>query len=100
MDATTKAVIEATAQATAEAMLKKHPCRFNEREAGNLHALSEALNEEEGNHHTLRIIVQFGRSIQDISKQARRLALLLLAGVALILGIRFGLPRLVELLGK
>jgi hypothetical protein len=64
------------------------PCYFNPAERSTVHALHEVMTEEDGNHGTLRVIIQFGKSFQDITKTLRRTGLLLLLLLLLLLGLK------------
>lgn len=60
-----------------------HPCKLSDDERGMIHAQHEALIEEGGNHGTLRVLIQWGVNMTDITKQVRRVILWILGIVAL-----------------
>lgn len=94
MDPTTKALIRETVQETIAQFSKAHPCRFTDSEAGNVHALAEALTEEGGNHQTIRIWVQFGRTYQDVTGIMRKGGMILLFGLIAVAAIVYGVVKL------
>jgi hypothetical protein len=89
-----RAAVEAVALFAAE-----HPCRLTDSERGIVHSLHEALSEEGGNHGTLRVIVQVGKSFQDITKTARRTGLLILLVIILLFGMKIG-PEMFRFWGR
>ena len=98
MDSTTKAIIEATAEATARRVMAAHVCPFTEAEVGHVKALGEAITEEGANHQTLRIVVQIGRSVQDVTGTVRKWAIIVLLMGALFVGMKlWGVKALTEL---
>ena len=99
MDAATKALIEATAKATVAEAMKGHVCRFTDDEAGNIHAMNEALREEGGNHQTIRVWVQFGKTYQDVTASARKWSLIILVLVMTAVAAAFGLIKLNAFIG-
>lgn len=56
----------------------EHPCRLSEAERGHVHALADAIEEEGANNGTIRVVIQFGKTFQDVTKSIRR------AGVAVL----------------
>jgi hypothetical protein len=83
-----KAIAKAVAREALDEFIKERPCFFTTEERATLHAFHEVMGEEEANHGTLRIIVQFGKSFQDITKTLRRAGLLLLLLILAVLGLR------------
>ncbi len=61
-------------------------CHFNEHERKDLHALSDALREEGGNHGTFRVLIQLGTSFQDITKTLRKAGIVLLLLILVVAG--------------
>ena len=57
---------------TAKAVMKEagHLCHFDEEERKKLHAFNDVLDTEKADHGTLMVIVQFGKSIQNITRKA------------------------------
>ncbi len=47
-----------------------HLCHFDGGERKRLHAFNEVLDAEGADHGTLMVIVQFGKSIQTITRKA------------------------------
>ena len=79
-----KKVIEEAAAAAVEAYGEKHPCRFDDATAQTLHEIHAAKTQEGADSNTFRIIIQFGRSVQDVTKAMRKLLIvgLILAAIA------------------
>ena len=79
-------IVTDTVEATIRECEVKHVCHFREDERRTQHALHEALSEEGANHGTLRIIIQMGKSWQDVTKAARKfgmfVVLVILAALA------------------
>jgi len=69
---------------------KAHPCRLTDEDRGNIHALSDAIRDEKANHGTLRVIVQIGKSYQDITGSIRRFGIFIVLVIVLIFGIKNG----------
>ena len=99
MDPTTKNLIRETVQETIAQYQKAHPCRFTDDEAGNIHAMTEALREEGGNHQTIRVWVQFGKTYQDVTASARKWSLIILVLVVTAVAAAFGLIKLNAFIG-
>ena len=60
-----------------------HPYKLSDDEGAMVSALHEALVEEGGNHGTLRVLIQWGVNMTDVTKQVRRVVLWLLGLIAL-----------------
>lgn len=73
-----------------EEFARAHPCRLNDHERGVVHALSDAIVEEKANHGTLRIIVQIGKSYQDITGSIRRFGMWVIVAVIVFFGVKLG----------
>lgn len=97
IDPAMQAVINAAAKAAVAEYSKQHPCRFSDEEAGHVHALGEAMQEEGGNHHTIRIIVQLGNNYRDVTGQMRKWGVLLLFGVIFVIAAVVGYLKLSSL---
>jgi hypothetical protein len=65
-----------------------HPCMLTEEDRGNIHALSDAIRDEKANHGTLRIIVQIGKSYQDITGSLRKFGMFIILLLVLLFGIK------------
>ena len=88
-DRITEICNEAAARAVA-AFALEHPCRLNEYERGIVHTLADAITEEKANHGTLRVIVQIGKSYQDITGSIRKFGIFLLFIIVVIAGVKLG----------
>lgn len=62
----------------------KHPCRFDASEIAMVKSQYESMVEENANHGTFRIMIQMGKSWQDITGGFRRAGLMVLAAITLI----------------
>jgi hypothetical protein len=74
-------LIAKSATSAVKEFTKNHPCRFTDEEASMVHKQHEAHSEEGADAGTWRIIIQMGKSYQDVTRSMRRF------GVAVILFI-------------
>ena len=95
MDPSQKIFVKQVVEETIAQYQKSHPCQFTVKEAGNLRAMTEVMDEEGANHGTIRIIFQFGRKVQDITGKVAGVVVALLALGSLILGFKYG-PKVWE----
>ena len=65
---------------------KEHACKFSAEERYHVHALAEVMKEEGANHGTLRVLIQWGVSLTDITKQVKKWSLLIFGGILLLIG--------------
>ena len=77
----------------------EHPCRLNDAERGIIHALSDAIEEEKANHGTLRVIVQIGKSYQDITGSVRKFGIFIIFLLVIFFGIK-NAPELMKFFGR
>jgi hypothetical protein len=86
-----KRLLNEAAQTAVKQFDLEHPCRLSPEERGVVHSLHEAMVEEGANHGTIRIIIQMGKSFQDVTKSFRRAGMvILILSVFVLLALVFG----------
>lgn len=86
-----KRLLNEAAQTAVKQFDLEHPCRLSPEERGVVHSLHEAMAEEGANHGTIRIIIQMGKSFQDVTKSFRRAGMvILILSVFVLLTLVFG----------
>lgn len=86
-----KRLLNEAAQTAVKQFDLEHPCRLSPEERSVVHSLHEAMAEEGANHGTIRIIIQMGKSFQDVTKSFRRAGMvILILSVFILLALVFG----------
>jgi len=82
-----KRLLNEAAQTAVKQFDLEHPCRLSPEERGVVHSLHEAMAEEGANHGTIRVIVQIGKSFQDVTRSFRRafVVILILSAFAVVM---------------
>ena len=73
---------------TVKRCYSEHKCRLNNEEIALVQSTHEALVEEGGNHGTIRVLVQWGVNLTDITKQVRRAIILVVAVIVLAFSVK------------
>ena len=94
-----QAMLDKAASSAVKKFAEEHPCRLSERERHRVHSLSEIMDEESADTGTLRILVQYGKGAQDVTKQVRRVGIMVLFVVLALLAVACG-PEWIAKLGK
>ena len=77
-------IIDKAALRAVEEYAKTHPCRLTDSERALIHAQHAAMVEEGANHGTFRIIIQMGKSWQDVTGGLRKFGMLVLIGIVIV----------------
>jgi len=73
---------------TVKRCYSEHKCLLTDEEIGLVKSTREALVEEGGNHGTIRVLVQWGVNLTDITKQVRRAIILVIAVIVLAFSVK------------
>ena len=73
---------------TVKRCYSEHQCKLTKEEIALVQSTHEALVEEGGNHGTIRVLVQWGVNLTDITKQVRRAIILIIAVIVLAFSVK------------
>lgn len=95
MTAEDKALIQEAAKAAVAEFSAQHPCWFSANERAMVHSMHESMVEEEANHQTIRIMIQFGKQWQDVTGKLGRAVLFIFVAIVLLLCAKIVIPRII-----
>ena len=96
MSPETQEIIDAAAKKAVAEFAKERPCRFDDDTAKTVHEIHDAKIAESADSQTFRIIIQMGKSWQDITKSMRKSGMGLVILLLLLMAGKIGVPALMN----